>query len=116
MLALFTIYVVFYPRRRGKKTNRASYAEHCVSSVPSHYAAKRGRKPSLDGAGGNTHLVKMVVRALHKRSPTRLPRLPILQQHLRAIKTRMELKNSQWNRTLWALWLTQWQGVCVAGT
>lgn len=38
-----------------------------------------------------------------------------MQHQLREIRKQMDLEGSQMHRTLWALWLTQWQGVLRGG-
>lgn len=87
-----------------------------MTSARSFYAEKSGRRPGLNITGNNTHLVKLVLKGLQKRNPSKQEaRLPILQQHLRAVKARLDLEHSQAHRTLWALWLTQWQGVARSG-
>lgn len=115
-LAVFATFVVFYPRQNGKEANTAAYAEKCMASVRSFYAEKWGRRPGLNITGTSTHLMKLVLKGLHKRSPSKQEaRLPIMQQHLRAVKARMDLEHNQAHKTLWALWLTQWQGVSRSG-
>lgn len=55
-------------------------------------------------------------RGLEKFAPScQTYRLPILQQHLRMVKETLNLEGCQMDRTLLALWLTQWQGVLRSG-
>ena len=108
---IFLIYVVYYPRQANKDFNTASYAESCLSAVRSHYGRHQKRKPGTDGASRSYEL-KLLVRALHKRSPSRrVPRLPILAHHLRTIRRLLDLKNNARHRVLWALITVSWQSV-----
>ena len=108
---IFLIYVVYYPQQANKEINTASYAESCLSAVRSHYGRHHQRKPGTDGTS-HSYELKLLVRALHKRSPSRrVPRLPILAYHLRAIRRLLDLKNNARHRVLWALITISWQSV-----
>ena len=112
ILSLFAVYVVHYPRIRGKERNTASYAEGCLRAVRDDVYSRHRRYPGPPP--GTAHFLGKVLRTLNKRAPSgqRAPRLPILQQHLRAIRSRLDLAGNGRHRALRALWLTCWQGVC----
>lgn len=116
ILAHFACYVVHYPRRGGSThINTASYAEGCISAVRAWVSEAYGRRPGPDPAACFT--LRQVLRGLHKLSPDgkRAPRLPVLREHLLAIRALLDLEGSQRDRVLWAFYLTCWQGVCRAG-
>lgn len=116
VLALFSCYVVHYPRRGGSAhINTASYAEGCLSAVRAWVSEAYGRRPGPDPA--ECYTLRQVLRGLHKLSPDGklAPRLPVLREHLLAIRKLLDLEGSQRDRVLWAFYLTCWQGVCRAG-
>jgi hypothetical protein len=119
ILAHFSIYVVPYPRQSKKalsgEKNTAASADKAVSAVRDHIRANWDRTPG--GPPDQCWTLKLVSKSLHKLAPSgvRAPRLPILQSHLRAVKRHLDLAKSAYHRTLWAFFLTCWQGVCRAG-
>jgi hypothetical protein len=111
ILCLFAIYVVSFPRVAGKEQNTAAYAECSVSALRERVYERFGRIPG--GLPADCRTLRRIMKGLHKRAPsgTRPRRLPILQAALRAVRSRLDLAGSAYDRALWALWLTQWQGV-----
>lgn len=118
ILALFAAYIVCYPERKNEEVshNSVAYAEQVIGSVRSHYATKKGRRPGLYGDGTRRIRLKRVAKGLRKMCSTkRLVRKPILQHHLRAVRRKLDLIGSQTPRIIWALLLTQLQGVLRSG-
>ena len=116
---LFLVYVVNYPRQAAKVKlagtpeglNTASYAEGLLAAVRSHYGRAYDRRPGTTG-GDRSYQLKLLVKALHKFSPSRRAlRLPILAHHLRAIRRLLDLENNPRDRVLWALITASWQSV-----
>ena len=113
VLAMFGVYVVKYPRIE-KEANTGDYAASCISAVRSACEKRHGRRPGTDAR--RTTMLALVLKGLRKLYPSgaRL-RHPILQQHLRLVRDHLDLAGNQFHRTLWAFWLTCWQGVCRCG-
>mmetsp|Transcript_11659 Transcript_11659/g.19798 ORF Transcript_11659/g.19798 Transcript_11659/m.19798 type:complete len:168 (+) Transcript_11659:111-614(+) len=119
ILAHFSIYVVHYPRHATKalsgELNTAATAEKAVTAVRNHFRHNLHR--TVGGDPARCWTLKLINKSLHKLAPSgvRAPRLPILQCHLRTVKSRLDLVGSAYHRTLWAFFLTCWQGVCRSG-
>ena len=112
VLSGFATFVVYFPRSSTGKTNSVDYAESLISTIRTRYALENGRRPGLVHGPRGSCFLSRVLRGLRRLAPSiRKPREPVLQQHLRAIKVRLDLCNSQRDRMFWALWLVQWQGV-----
>jgi hypothetical protein len=111
ILALYSIYVVYYPRVAGKEQNTAAYADCSLSALRDRVYDRYSRYPG--GQASQCRLLQKVSRGLHKKSPSgkRPLRMPILQHHLRAIRSELDLVGNAKHRVYWALWLCQWQGV-----
>lgn len=108
----FACYIVCKPRQRNKTKNRAEYAKVVVGTVRTFYLRKTGRWPGIGEDRANSTALKLMFKGLEKFAPTLIKhRLPVMQHHLRAIKPLLDLENSHIDRSLWALWLCQWQGV-----
>jgi hypothetical protein len=116
LLCLFATYVVYYPRvDTSRSVNTAAYAEGCLSAVRSWVYEGHQRYPGP--ATADAHTLRHVIKGLHKIAPSGVytPRLPILREHLLAIRDLLDLVGSQRDRVLWAFYLTCWVGVCRAG-
>lgn len=112
VLGCFETFVVHRPRQGGKSRNSATYAKSVVASVRRHYEEEVGRAPGSSSEHFYSRVLGPLFRGLNKFAPTlENHRLPILQHHLRLIPSTLNLQESQEDRTLWVLWLTQWQGV-----
>ena len=111
ILALYLIYVVYYPRVAGKEQNTAAYADCSLSALRDRVYDQYSRYPG--GQPSQCRFLQKVSRGLHKKSPSgkRPARMPILQHHLRAIRSALDLEDNALHRAYWALWLSQWQGV-----
>jgi len=111
VLALFATYVVHHPRRNHKLLNTADYAACCLSAVRCWVKDYHRRSPGADPR--HSLLLTRALAGLQKLSPSgiREPRAPILQIHMRAIRSRLDLEGNALHRVLWALWTTCWQGV-----
>ena len=111
IMALYAIYVVHYPRVANKTLNTAAYADCSLSALRDRVYDRFARYPG--GQATNCRFLRKVLKGLHKRSPSgkRPVRMPILQHHLRAIRSQLDLANNALHRAYWALWLSQWQGV-----
>ena len=116
MLSMFATYVVYQPRvDTSRSTNTAAYAEGCLSAVRNWVYEGHQRYPGP--AAAQAHTLKQVLKGLHKIAPSGVyaPRLPIMREHLIAIRSLLDLQGSQRDRVLWAFYLTCWVGVCRAG-
>jgi hypothetical protein len=119
ILAHFAIYVVHYPRSAKKalagEKNTAATADKAITAVRDHFRVNLRR--TVGGPPDQCWTLKLISRSLHKLAPSgvRAPRLQILQCHLRAIKPLLDLAGNAYHRTLWAFFLTCWQGVCRSG-
>ena len=113
VLGMFVCFVVAHPRRQVRQElNGVSYAKQAESTIRSIYAQKWYRRPGLAIEDDNQLWMRDLLKGLHKFNPRPKPRRkPILAQHLRAIREELDLNGNHLRRTLWALWLTQWQGV-----
>lgn len=115
-MSLFATFVVYHPRvETTRSVNTAAYAEGCLSAVRNWVYEGHQRYPGPVAAQAQT--LKQVLKGLHKIAPSGVhsPRLPILREHLLAIRTLLNLRGSQRDRMLWAFYLTCWAGVCRAG-
>lgn len=116
ILACFAAYVVHRPRRIGKGRNTGAYARLVVASIRSCFAEEVGRQPGTNARHFSSTVLGPLFKGLEKFSPSpQQYRLPILQQHLRLIRKHLDVEGSHEDCTLWALWLTQWQGVLRSG-
>lgn len=116
ILSCFATFVVHRPRISRKKRNSATYAKAVVGNVRKHFEEESGRAPGSDSEHFYSRVLGPLFRGLEKFSPIKeQPRMPILQQHLRLIRENLNLSGSQQDPTLWALWLTQWQGLLRNG-
>lgn len=115
VLAQFACFVVHCNSQAGgARTDSAAYAESCPNAVRTWVFEGHGRRPGPSEA----HTLREMLRCLHKstkKDETRARRLPILREHLLVIRALLNLRGSQHDRTLWAFYLTCWQGVCRAG-
>lgn len=111
VLALYAMYVVTFPRISGEDHNSANYAECSVSALRDRVYERYCRVPG--GPPAECRFLRKVFKSLHKRAPSgeRAFRPPVLQDAMRAVRARLDLGGSGYDRVLWALWLTQWQGV-----
>ena len=108
-LAAFMAFVIACPRT-SNTDNTASCVLQCISAVRSHYGLFHGRKPGLREDNRTGGQLRSVIRGFQKTNPSpKQIRLPILQQHRRAIRRVLELQNNGYHKALWALWLTLWQ-------
>ena len=109
------MFIVHYPRRVGKSRNSAAYAETVLAAVRDWVHTAHRRRPGHPS--GDSRFLSLVLRGLRKASPImpRLPREPILQIHLRAIRPLLDLRTNQLHRVLWAFYLCCWQGVRRCG-
>ena len=121
ILVGFACYVVNFPRK-DKEFNTGAYAGQCVSHVRSWYSAQarlRGRKPGSGGVWGGDRLgvgLARILKGLRKSHPSaEKKRRPVLLSHLKRVRARLDLEGSsvqaQFDRTLWAFFVTAWQGV-----
>ncbi len=75
-----------------------------------------GRRLERCAPGFASCQLRLVLRGRRILSPSRrAPRLPVLQHHLRAVRMHLNLCGDAGHRALWALCLTQWQGVMRCG-
>lgn len=104
------------PRQKTNHLNSAVYSKTVVGSIRNWCKEVAGRAPGTASENFYARVLGPLFRGLEKFSPNReAHRLPILQQHLRLVRDTLDLEGSQVDRTLWALWLTQWQGVLRSG-
>lgn len=117
ILAQFATFVVFRSRVARRLQGRlpwnsVTYATQVLASIRTAYALRHGRRPGItEGAQDNSHLVR-VLKGLKTLAPLpKARRLPLLHQHLSAIRQVLDLRTNELHRVLWALWLTKWQAV-----
>lgn len=97
----------------GQVHNSVEYAVIIVATVRGYYGEANETTP-----GDETDIIastyfKKVHKGLKKLAPTRrMHRFSILQQHSRKVREKINMDESR-DRMLWALWLTQWKGVCM---
>ena len=94
VLALFATYVVHHPRKNHKLLNAADYAACCLSAVRCWVKDHHRRSPGADPR--HSLLLTRALAGLQKLSPSgiREPRAPILQIHMRAIRSRLDLEGN----------------------
>lgn len=115
LLCAFMGYIVAFPRRR-KQSNSGLYARQVLSTVLSFYEDRIGRKPGCNAAGRQMHKIRCVAKGLRVLAPaSKSSKVPVLQFHLRAIRSQLDLENNLLHRVCWAAWLMQWQGVLRSG-
>jgi len=111
ILSAFAAYSFSETTKAGRETVLKNTVDRDLNNVKEHLFSKWGRMPGHQQNGKMTMQLTMMLRGIERmQRPPEDPRLPILQQHLRAVKSKLDLKNSKAHRVLWALWLTQWQG------
>lgn len=116
ILSGFLFYVVTKPRKNNRLYNSCDYARNVCSTIRQYYLTMNGREIGLVNSGYDKLLTGKVIKGLSKFSPQiKQYRMPILQSHLRLIKSYLDINNKHSDRTVWALWLTQWQGVMRCG-
>lgn len=87
LLAAFASFFVRYPRRQTP-SNGAVYASQVVSSVRTMYAETIGRRPGNGDDSAQPARLRAALKGLAKMAPPkRASRLPVLQQHLRAVRS-----------------------------
>lgn len=111
MLAGFAGYVVMYPIQKGKSHNSVAHAERSVGVVKAYYRGKNGRTPGSGAETSFDYYIKDALRGLAKVYPTDcMKRAPLLADQMREIRRTMNLQDLK-EATMWAPWVSQWQGV-----
>jgi hypothetical protein len=100
VLMKFAIYGCENPRRRKLACLSAGTMEGYLAGVRSFFHLRHGRRPGRPP--GEAYAMKLCFRGLHKLypSPDSLPREPILQQHMRALRAELDLADNQLDRFL----------------
>jgi len=78
-----------------------------IRQVQMHYRDENGRFPGKRFDGSNTEQLNRAILGVKRTTKPAPPRLPIMQQYLRLVKTGLDLENNGRHRALWALWLCQ---------
>jgi hypothetical protein len=104
ILGAFAVFVVFYPRKGREPLNTAKYAENVIAGVRSCCEAEYHRRPGVQVTGRNGPTLRGLIKALHKRAPSKKrPRFPTMPHHLRALRRTLDLRRSARDRRFWLL-------------
>lgn len=111
LLAGFADYFVLFPQRKAQVHNSTAHAERAIGAVRGHYQSINDIIPGKDQLVDCGNIIKRVLKGLGKLYPTSNQKmLSLLSTHMKAIKKVMNIQELE-DATLWALWLTQWQGL-----
>jgi len=116
LLSAFAAYSFRNSCYRTKSSIRSEAVMTDLYHIKQQLLEKFGRVPGQQADGRMTTQYNQMIAGIKRlqRSPAK-PRLPVLQQHLRLVKTVLDLANNKMHRALWALWLTEWQGAMRSG-
>lgn len=115
-IAKFMAYLIAYPAI-GNKTLTMATVTGKASAVCTAYSLNGVRRPGCTAANpnGQSTWLKRVERGLStKAAPPLIPRRPITQGELRAMRNVLDLENNALHRVWWAGFLLMYQGVCRA--
>ena len=114
ILELLPIFVCEAPRVHGKPSNSGDYAGGILSGT--RYNVYSRHKRDVGTPVAENRGLRDLMRSLRKAYPSvaRPPRLPILQDTMRAVLATLDPNNGR-HRVYAALWTTCWQAVCRCG-
>lgn len=115
VFACFALYIMFRTRGNKKTPNPGNYAEQVWSTIRLLYAGLNGRRPVGVQTDQGRNTVRNTLNGLNEIFPTPTkPLIPILQQHLCAIRCVLNFDPSL-DRTLWSVWIFQLHGEMRSG-